>query len=97
MTHTFDKTEYNKKENLSAWAFILKRCDQGQDFETIAMPKGYALETYINGNISHCAEYLTQLICTGKAGLLKAIDELSIIKEYNSGSYEYILNKLLAF
>jgi len=64
------------------------------DFTSIAMPKGYVLETFINGNKTHAAEYCKEIISTGKSGYLHIIDELAEIKTINPEIYTFIYNKL---
>lgn len=60
------------------------------DFKTYVQPTPYALETLINGNISHCIEYVRGLLSYGINGIHAAHDALVLIKEDYPASYNYI-------
>jgi hypothetical protein len=52
---------------------------------------GYATETLMNGNISHCIEYLKHLNWCGAT--IKIHQELELIKEHCPERYDFILKK----
>lgn len=55
-------------------------------------PLGYACDTLINGNISHCIDYLRHLNMHRMSILIHK--ELCLIKEHCPDRYDYVLNKL---
>lgn len=63
-------------------------------FDKYVQPLMYSVETLINGNISHCIEYLKGLKSYNDAGLLTLHKELLLIKIHAPERYEYIINKV---
>lgn len=63
--------------------------------EEFLMPFGYAAETLINGNVSHCIEYLNDVLTYGSAGLHRVIEELEAIKETTPEKYEYVKARVI--
>ncbi len=87
---------YYKKEQVSQCAFFINRKSQGIDFVKYVQYPGYAADTLINGNISHCIEYIQQLICCGIGGMSAAHDELLNIKDICPDRYDYIKSKVFS-
>ena len=58
------------------------------------MHDGYAAETVINGNVSHCIEYLRDLRECGIVGEMVAHDELVNLKQTCPDKYNYIKEKV---
>lgn len=65
-----------------------------QSFTEYYEGRGYASETLINGNFSHCVEYLRGLLDYKETGLKTMLDELDLIRENCPERYEAIKNRV---
>lgn len=73
---------------------MLNRYTTGYEFDKVFQYNGYAKDTYINGNKTHCAEYLQDLWRTGSTGRKCVIQELTSIKQESESAYKFLIEKL---
>ena len=85
-----------KSNQILMATFFINRKSNGIEYEKFVQYPGYACDTLINGNKSHCIEYLQQLICSGLAGTHWAFDELLTIKNNCPDKYDYIIDNVFS-
>ncbi len=68
-----------------------------QTFTEYCEHKGYAAETLLNGNFTHCVEYLRGLSNYGAIGAYRLHEEMQNIKETAPHKYEAVKNAYLNF
>lgn len=71
-------------------AAMLSKLTKRKVLDEVFIHSGYAAETLINGNISHCIEYIRELTDCGKTGIQIAFDELEMIKQQVPERYNFI-------
>lgn len=88
----FIKGYYKAEEDIKPKTKTMKT--EKPTFDNYYLPRGYAAETLINGNFTHCVEYLRGLLNYGTTGAKAMHEELQLIKEYAPDRYNTILSRI---